>query len=412
MKKSVGRREALGLLILPAATVRGTAANSAVRLGLLGCGGRGVGVAASFAANTSTRVVALADLFADKVERAEQFFRDVAVKRGHAAIDASQLFRGTRSFEQMAGSKGVDAVLVATPPYVHPEHSEAVIAAGKNIYLEKPVAVDVPGVRRIQAAAQKGSGRLSFDVGLQIRRSPPFVEMVRRIHAGALGAISFGQAYFYGLALRWPAYPGVSGDELKQRRWTHHRILSGDILVEQGIHIVDVCNWVLRGHPVAACGAGGRKVRTDEGDSWDHYSLTYKYPEGVNVSFSSTQFNKGWWDACERFFGSRGVSESHYNGGVRIHGEEPWEASLSKESSGVPGSYGDALRDADSAKQKAFVDSIVSGRFHAEAEMGCEATLSAILGRTAAYSGQEATWQEILKSDEIWDPGFRPEKFA
>jgi predicted dehydrogenase len=413
----MARRDALGLsatglLIVPAAAIRGSAANSTVRLGLLGCGGRGVGVATSFGAHTPARVVALADLFPDKLVKAQQHFNEVAAKRGHAGIDPAQLFRGPRAFEEIAASKEVDAVLVTTPPYIHPEHAEAVISAGKHIYLEKPVAVDVPGVRRVQAAAAKAAGKLSFNVGLQIRRAPPFVEMVRRIHAGALGTISFGQAYFYGIALKWPQYPNATGDELKLRRWTHHRILSGDILVEQGVHIVDVCNWVLGAHPLTACGAGGRKVRTDEGDSWDHYSITYTYPGGINVSFSSTQFNKGWWDACERFFGSRGVSESHYNGGVRIHGEEPWEADLAKGARAISGAYGDALQNADSEKQKAFIESILTGRFHQEAGIGCEATLSAILGRTSAYTGKPATWEQILKSDDVWAPGFRPEKFA
>ncbi len=410
----MGRREFMGtaatasVLLLKPTLVRGAGANSAVRLGLLGCGGRGTAGAMSLANNTTARVAALADLFEDQLEVAKTRFDKLAGEKGYAGIDRAQMFRGPKAFEQLLASKEVDAVVIATPPYFHPEHLEAAVAAGKHIYLEKPVAVDVYGCKRVVRAGEKARGRLSLDVGFQIRHAPPFVEMVRRIHAGALGKMVCGQAYYYASALERPAWPNASAQERRLRNWVFDRVLSGDILVEQAIHVVDICNWALQGHPLKAMATGGRKVRTDPGDVWDHYNVTFFYPDDVHVSLNSTQFLQGWWDVCERFFGSKGVSESHYSGGVRIHGQEAWDAfpggaSQQPGQFSATGTFSNALKDADPEKHKAFIESITSGKFHNEAATGAESALSAILARTAAYSGREVTWEALNRSDEKWE---------
>jgi len=194
-------------------------------------------------------------------------------------------------------------------------------------------------------------------------------------------------------------------------------VLSGDILVEQGIHVVDICNWVLQSHPLKASGSGGRKVRSDQGDAWDHYSVTFHYPDDVHVTFSSTQFLKGWWDVCERFFGSRGTSESHYTGGVKIMGEEPWDAfpGAAQPQGGqfsATGAFTAALKDADPEKHKAFIESITSGKFHNQAAQGAESALTAILARTAAYKGEPVTWEKLLRSNEKWDAKLDLEKIS
>lgn len=417
-KQQMGRRDFIGaaaaaatFTILESQLVRGTAANSAVRVGLLGCGGRGTADATDLVETGGARVVALADLFADQLEAAHKHFDELGEKKGHSKIDASQLFVGPRAYEQIASSKHVDAVVVTTPPYFHPGHLEAVVAAGKHVYCEKPVAVDVPGAKRVMEAGRKAQGRLSLDVGFQIRNAPPFVEMVRRIHGGALGKIVCGQVYYYTGAIERPAWPGASPAERRIRNWVWDRVLSGDILVEQNIHVVDVCNWVLQGHPVKASGTGGRTARTDAGDCWSHFVVSFTYPDDVHLGFGSTQFEKGWWDVNERFFGSKGVSESHYSGPVAIYGEEPWAwgSGASQKEGGasfsVTGSFHDNLEQADSEKKKAFIESITSGNFHNQAGAGAESALSAMLGRTAAYTGREVTWDELLRSDEAWDAG-------
>ena len=401
---------AAGLMIISPRLVRGTAANSAVRVGLLGCGGRGGADATDLAETGSARVVALADLFEDQLQNAKKHFDGLAQSKGHAGVDRSQMFLGPKAYEQIAGSKEVDAIVITTPPYFHPQHLEAVVAAGKHVYCEKPVAVDVRGAKRVIETGKRAEGRLSLDVGFQIRNAPPFVELANRVHAGALGTIACGEAYYYGTTLDRPEWPNASPVERRIRNWVWDRVLSGDIIVEQNIHAIDVCNWMLQAHPVKAKGMGGRKVRTDPGDVYDHFNVVFCYPGDVHVTLNSTQFDKGWWDVNERFFGSKGVSESHYSGPCAIYGDDPWAwnggnapAQAQPAKFSAAGSFSDNLAQADSEKKKAFVESITSGNFHNQAAKGVESALTAMLGRTAAYSGREVTWDELLQSDEEWD---------
>lgn len=421
----IGRREFMGaaatagLMIMKPELVRGSAANSAIRVGLLGCGGRGTQDATDLVETGSARVVALADLFKDQLDNGTKYFNDLAAKNKYAALDSSQLFLGPNAFEQIAASKQVDAIVVASPPYFHPQHAKAVIEAGKHIYLEKPVAVDVHGAKKVIELGKRAEGRLSLDVGFQIRTAPPFVELTRRIHAGALGKISCAQAYYYTGAIKRPDWAGASPAEKRLRNWVWDRVLSGDILVEQNIHVIDVCNWVLQSHPVKAVATGGRGFRSDDGDAWGHFEVLFTYPQEVQVNFNSTQFSKGWWDVCERFFGSKGVSEAHYDRPVRIVGDEPWDW---EKQTGAQGSQGGefstigtfkgALDQADPEKKKAFAESILSGKFHNQAAQGAESALSAMLGRMAAYNGREVSWHELLDSDEHWDSGINISKMS
>jgi myo-inositol 2-dehydrogenase/D-chiro-inositol 1-dehydrogenase len=413
-KHTMGRREflgtaaAAGLMILKPELVRGTAANSAVRLGILGCGGRGTAVGTSFVDNTNTRVVALADLFADQLAAAQKEFDAHQSVKGYPAIDPSQLFNGPKAYEQIAASKEVDFILITTPPYFHPHHLETVVAAGKHVYCEKPVGVDVPGAKRVIKAGEKAQGKLSLDVGFQIRKAPPMVELTKRIHEGALGTIKCGLAYYYCGALERPDWPGASPEQKRLRNWVFDRVLSGDIIVEQNVHVIDMCNWMLQGHPIKAVGAGGRKVRTDHGDCWDNFNVVFTYPNDVQISFGSTQFDDPAFDAAVRLFGTKGSSESHYDHRVFISGKEPWDAGLGPAKEGgqfsAAGTFKGALDQADSEKQKAFIESITSGQFHNQAEQGAESALSGMLGRTAAYTGKEVTWDELMRSTEVFDP--------
>jgi myo-inositol 2-dehydrogenase/D-chiro-inositol 1-dehydrogenase len=404
----LGTAGAAGLMILKPELVRGYQANSAVRVGLLGCGGRGTADATSIAMNGPARMTALADLFEDRLATAKDHFDSVANKQGHAGVARSQMFKGPHAYEQILASHEVDAVVIATPPYFHPQHLAAAVEAGKHVYCEKPVGVDVPGAKRAIQSGKKAQGRLSVDVGFQIRNAPPFVELVKRIHAGALGEITCGEAHYYCNFIDLPEFPGASPTELRLRHWLYDRVLSGDIIVEQNIHVIDICNWVLQGHPVKATGTGGRKGRTEQGDVWSHFDVVFHYPNDVHVSFSSTQFGKGAFDASERFFGPRGNSQSPYSGPLQITGEEPWSFAGSEKKSGdfsLSGSFSDNLAQADSEKHSAFIRSITSGDFHNQAALGAESALSAMLGRTAAYTGREVTWDELMRSDEVWDAG-------
>jgi len=414
----IGRRKFLGaaaasagVMFIKPSLICGTAANSAVRVGLLGCGGRGTEDAANLIDTGGARVVALADLFQDQLDAARAHFDQLQRAKGYPSVDSSQLFVGPSAYQQIATSKELDAVVIATPPYYHPQHLEAVVAAGKHVYLEKPVAVDVPGALRVIEVGKRAEGKLSLDVGFQIRDCPPFVELVRRIHNGALGNIVCGEAHYLAGYLDRPAWPKASPVERRLRNWVYDRTLSGDIIVEQNIHVIDICNWILKAHPLKASATGGRLGRPTDGDVYGNYNVLFQYPDGVDVTFSSTQFAKGWWDVTERFFGTKGTSQSPYTGPLGIWGDDPWQSpgSVAKDSPdskgfSATGNFSSNLEFADSEKKKAFVESITTGNFHNQAAKGAESALSCMMARSAAYTGREVTWDELMKSTEVWDP--------
>jgi len=394
--------------ILKPQLVRGTQANSAVRVGLLGCGGRGTTHTETILKNTDARVIALADMFQDRLDKAKQQVDKLSAAKGHAGVE--QTFVGPKAYQQIIDSKEVDAVVIATPPYFHVEHLAAVVAAGKHVYCEKPVAIDVPGAKHVLEIGKKAEGKLSLDVGFQIRMAPPFIELVKRIHAGAMGDIVSGAAYYYCPRIDF-SFPDAPLPVRRLRNWLQDRVLSGDIIVEQNIHAIDICNWVLQGHPVKATGYAGRKGREFPGDTCSsHFNIVYQYPNEVDVSFSSTQFGKVQFDVNERFNGVRGSSQSPYAGPLGIWGEEQWVWSGSDKPAAegqfsANGSFSDNLAQADSEKQKAFIGSITSGKFHNQAAAGVETALTTMLGRQAAYQGRELTWDELLRSNERWDAG-------
>src|SRR5262250_2302209 len=280
LSAKVDRRKFIGVAAATAGAmfirpnlVRGTAANSAVRVGLLGCGGRGTEDATNLVDTGGARVVALADMFQDQLDAAHANFDKLQQAKGFSAIDAAQLFVGPNAFHEIAASKDVDAIVVATPPYFHPQHLEAVVAAGKHVYLEKPVAVDVPGAKKVIEIGKRAEGKLSLDVGFQIRDCPPFVELVNRIHNGALGNIVCGEAHYLTGYIERPAWPNASPTEKRLRNWVYDRVLSGDIIVEQNIHVIDICNWILMGHPLKATATGGRLGRPADGDAYGNYNV-------------------------------------------------------------------------------------------------------------------------------------------
>jgi len=406
---AVATGTASAMLIKPG-LVRGTDANSAVRVGLLGCGDRGTEDASNLVDTGEARVVALGDMFQDQLDIARKRFDEKQQSKGYAAIDASQLFVGPDACHRIAASKEVDAIVIATPPYYHPQHLEAAVAAGKHVYLEKPVAVDVPGALKVIKIGKRSENKLSLDVGFQIRECPPFVELVERIHNGALGNIICGEAHYLTGYIDRPPWGNASPSERRLRNWVYDRTLSGDIIVEQNIHVIDICNWIINDHPVKASGTGGRQGRpVNDGDVYGNYNVVFNYPNNLDVTFSSTQFAKGWWDVTERFFGTKGTSQSPYTGPLGIWGEEPWQYGPSikpaadSQAFSVTGKFTSNLDLADQEKKKAFVESITSGNFHNQAAKGAESALSCIMARTAAYTGREVTWDETLKSKEVWD---------
>jgi predicted dehydrogenase len=421
----VGRRKFVGLAaatagftILKPGIVFGTQANSAVRLGLLGCGGRGTAVTSSFISNTGAIVTAIGDVFQDNLDQSARRLAQASQLVGKPFADAVHMFKGIKAYEQLFASKDVDAVYIATPPYFHPQHLEAAFAAGKHVYLEKPVAVDVPGAKRILAVGEKMKGKLSLAIGFQIRYASPYVLLERKISAGLIGPLVSGQIHYFASNIARPAFAEKSPDERRLRNWIYEKTLSGDIIVEQNIHIIDVTNWLLNGRPLKAYGKNGRAGRTDDRDCSSHYNCVFTYPKDVHVSFSSTQYGKASWGVGMQYYGTRGIAEARYDAPVRISGESSWEypglgrPQAVDQQAAVTGQFRGALDDADANKQAAFIGSILTGNLQNEAVSGTESALAGMLGRLAAETGREVTWEELMKSTEVYDPKINFAQFA
>lgn len=407
------------MLLLNSRAAFGYEANSAVRHGLLGCGNRGTSVATSFAKNTTARVVALADIFADNLAAGQDHFNQVNQSLGQPAIDSQLLFRGPHAFEQLADSKDVDLIQISTPPYFHVQHLERAVASGKHVYCEKPVGVDIAQAKHALEIAKRVRPNQSVDVGFQCRMAPPIAALEEKIKAGALGKIATVSGNYNAPASTEKKREGEGPDEYRLRNWLWDRVLSGDILVEQNIHIIDLSNWILGSHPLKATATGGRNVLTHWGDIWDNYQVDYTYPNEVHFSFASTQFGTdNVFDAGLKFFGATGSASCPYSGPIAITGANAW--SWQDSESTAPGSgkfaangaFLDNLKYADRDKERGFIDSIVSGPAHNQIAAGVDTALSCILGRMAGYERREVTWDEMLKQKEDWPLGFSIEQFA
>lgn len=399
-----------GLLIVPAATAFGSVANSSLGLGIIGCGGRGNYDGGEFLNNTDVRVTALMDVFEDRLQSTRANLSKLAESKGRPAISEANLFKGHKAYEKLVQSKDVDLVLVTSPPYFHPDHLEAAVSAGKHVYCEKPVASDVAGCMKVKEIGKKYNGKVSMHIGFQKRYDEGYRGMIERIHAGEIGDVVLGQTFYYTNDLGRQNKPGMSDLEARIRNWVFDRALSGDIITEQNIHIIDIVNWALKTHPIKATGTCGRALRKDVGGvpaeylCSDHFILTYTYPSaggGVHISFNSNQFkNKGYRQQGERFFGTKGASESFQGGPATINYNQVDEGQ--KTADKVDCGKVD-LHAAVGTKMKALVASIQSGKFENQCEQGAETTLTTILGRMAAYEGKEVTWDKMMKSNEKWN---------
>lgn len=414
-----GAVAAAGITLLKPLTAFGYAANTAVRHGLLGCGNRGSSVAESFSKNTSAQVVAIADLFPDNLAAGQSRLDQINASLGRAAIDAKLLFHGPHAFEQLAASSEVDLIQISTPPFFHVQHLEAAVASGKHVYCEKPVGIDVRQAKHALEIAKKVKSTQSVDVGFQCRSAPPLAAVAERIKAGALGKIAVVSANYNAPASTEKKREGEGKDEYRLRNWLWDRALSGDILVEQNIHIIDLCNWLLSAHPLKAVATGGRNILTHFGDCWDNYQVDYTYPDNVHLSFSSTQFGTdGAFDAGLKLYGANGMATVPYSGPVQITGKEAWawqDSAATAQGTGkfaANGAFTDNLEFADRDKERTFIDSITSGNCHNQISAGVETALSCMLGRMAGLTSREVTWDELLTHGESYELGFGMEQFA
>jgi len=407
------------MLLASSLVAFGYQANSAVRHALLGCGNRGSSVAESFARNTSARIVALADIFPDKLDAGHDRFNKILASLNQPAIESKLLFKGPHAFEQLANSKEVDLIQISTPPYFHVHHLEAAVASGKHVYCEKPVGIDIAQAKHALEIAKRVKPNQSVDVGFQCRMAPPIAALQQKIKTGALGKIVTISGNYNAPASTEKVREGAGKDEYRLRNWLWDRVLSGDILVEQNIHIIDLANWMVGAHPLKATATGGRNVLTHWGDIWDNYQVDYTYPNDVHFTFASTQFGSdGAFDAGLKLFGASGSATCPYSGPVGVTGANAWSWKDSEDTTAGSGQFAangaflDNLKYADREKERTFIDSIVSGQPHNQIADGVETALSCMLGRMAGYQKHEVTWEQMLGQKEDWSLGFCIEQFA
>ena len=367
---------AAAVTIIKPDLVRGAKANSAVAIGMVGCGGRGRWIAQYFRRHGGYKLVACADYWP---ERAGAFAKahNIPAESCHATLSG---------YKKLLEGK-LDAVVIESPPYFHPEQAAAGVEAGKHVYVAKPIAVDVPGCLTIGEAGKKATkNKLVFHVDFQTRNNDAYREAAKRVLNGEIGRLTCGEAHYHAGRLRRQG--SEAGPEGRLRNWAFDKALSGDIIVEQNIHALDVASWLIDAEPVKAFGTGGRKVRVDVGDCWDHFLVTYFFPKDLLLDFSSTQFLKGFGDIHCRMYGSRGTIDTHYGGSLWIRGGARFEGN----SRGVFGSG--VLNNV-----KDFHKFITEGNYrNVTVAPSVRSNLTCVLGREAAYKGGVVTWDAMMKA--------------
>ena len=374
--KKTSRRAVLQVaaLALPATAIRGTAANSAPTVGLIGCGGRGGSLTLALLEATDAKLVAMCDLFDEQIAKAKE---RIGLQSPKEYRDMNELL-----------ATDVDAVIIATPPFLHAEHFEAAVKAGKHIYIEKPAAVSVEDCKRIMRASDSAERNLNITMGFQRRYAATYKKAKEAHEAGAIGEIRMAHAHF----LKSGPSPRSSADRVrpttemeKIRRWGIWQDLAGDLIVENNVHCIDILNWFLGGHPVSAVGRGS-KTAGRAGDMRDNNNVVYEYENGVLASLAgSTLGSSGYREVHEQFFGEAGMIETS---------EQRWRHFRARGDEAVEPSKRSNTLDS----MESFVQRIAEGKPENTGVRGAESTLTAILGRMAMDARGEVTWEEMMNA--------------
>ena len=344
--------------------VRGSQANSALSVGLIGCGRRGTAIGGIFVRNEFCKMSAICDIYDDQLSAAEK------------------KFSGARKFNNYHDllASDVDAVYIAVPVWLHPEVFEAAVKARKHIFMEKPAGADVAGCKRVLEAAKKADKTKRISVDFQQRYGKDYRKAYEIVKSGELGGIKLIRASWLGGGL--PVREGVAANEEKMRNWLFYPERSGDIIVEQDCHNLDVVNWFTGTHPVRVSGYGGREVRTNR-QILDNLGVTFKFEDGRVFSYESNQFSTGGFtDVSETFICEKGAINTSRKGYKLYRKPGPPEVVETK--------Y-DITQDAVND----FIEGARTGKLENAAFTAVESTLTAIMAREAIYSGREKTWRDV-----------------
>ena len=382
-----------------------------LKIGLVGCGGRGRGAAQFALKNAATqdvKLVAVADAFQGSVDATVKLFTDKFADQ--TDLPPERQFAGLDCCEQLLKTD-CDVVLLCAPPGFRPRHFKAAVDSGKHVFAEKPVAVDVPGVRMIieaNAKAKATNKQVAFN-GHEMRLQRKFQEPVQMIHDGAIGDLTHIRVFFNtgGLWTR-PRREGQTEMQYQVSNWYYFVWLSGDHIVEQHVHDIDMMNWFMKDkHPIEANGMGGRQVRIgpDYGEIFDHHSVAYTYDNGVHGFSNCRQINGCWNSYSEHAYGTKGFVNMNGTGDITLHvnGQEPkvWKHEENEHQ----------------AEMNGLFDTIVNGKKICNGDIAAQSTMTAILGRMATYSGKVVKWDDAIKSQLdtfpkslAWDadPGSKP----
>ncbi|MCB0583815.1 MAG: Gfo/Idh/MocA family oxidoreductase [Phaeodactylibacter sp.] len=411
--KELNRREfvktagaAAGSLILAPSMLSAKAhigGDDAIRVGLVGCGGRGTGASVqALLSGQNVRLVAMADAFRDQVDssyqRIQEELENNELPADRLSVPEEHKFSGFEGYEKVIPL--CDVVILATPPGFRPIHFEAAVKAGKHIFMEKPVAVDAPGIRRVLKAAKEAKEKkLNVVVGLQRHYEKVYLHWMEMLHAGAIGDIVTAHVYWNsgGVWVR-PRQEGQTEMEYQMRNWYYFNWLCGDHINEQHIHNLDVGNWAKQAYPVKAHGMGGRLVRTgkEHGEIFDHHCVEYEYADGSRMFSQCRHMKDTYYQVTESFQGTNGSAPKP--GVIQ-----------------TPGGYKlldyDARKDPNpyQVEHELIFDAVAKGEYrYADAENAAKSTLTAIMGRMATYSGQLIEWDAALNSEL----SLMPKRFA
>ena len=371
-----------------------------IRVGLIGCGGRGTGAARDCAESSEgVEIVAMADLFRDRLEERREPLKE-AIGDSYRVTD-DHCYSGFDAYKELIDSD-VDLVILATPPGFRPIHLRYAVEAGKHVFMEKPAGVDPAGARSVIESGEMAKAKgLSIVAGTQYRRQPSYVEAIKRIHDGRIGQIvSAYEYYLTGPIWLRPRKPGMSDMEWQCRNWYYFTWLSGDQIVEQFVHNLDAINWIMQGPPVSCIGSGGRAKRVDPnyGHIYDNFNVEYVYPNDVRVTAMCRQMENCLTRVENRIIGTKGIADINPDHSIiRSYKKDKIEFEFPEK-----GNNPYVQEHAD------LITSIRENNPLNEAREVAYSTLTAVMGREACYTGQEVTWESVMNSSQ----SLVPETFA
>ncbi len=388
---------------LLSAKAAGVFAAGSDRLGiaLIGCGNRGTfDLIKCLHSSPGIALIAMADMFQDQLDSSIERIRKDITDPDKVRVTPETMFLGFDAYKKVLAMKEVDLVLLTTPPGFRPEMLKAAVEAGKHIFMEKPGAVDPVGIRSLfESTALATKKGLAIAAGFQQRWMPQYIELLKRAREGQIGQITSAQAYWAGDMVKWhwePRKPEWSDMEWQIRCWPYFTWLSGDCYVEQIVHNLDVMNWMMGSTPLSCFGMGGRAVRTgpEFGNIYDHFTVEYQYPNGIRNLAMSAQM--------------AGTTNRVYN---RIEGTKGW-GMVNRATSHIEGlnpfKYDGEPKSAEEALFAALIQGIRDGKPMNDGKIVAEATMTAIMGRTSAYTGRELKWDWVMKASKL---DLRPKKY-